>query len=279
VTGVEIVAATTPFLVDGRAVGSSPGAPFALPPGSTIVTGGAVVRIRTASGDEVELSRGSELRSEGTLAEVEHLLLLSGEAEGRIGERTSLGAPAGWVSPPAGASAEVRVTVHAPVDGLPSGGKTEGASIVEAVRGAVWIRCAAADVWVPQGARAVLRVPGREARPLDFEALVGPGPPFTVLAGRGTSSETAAEVPSGYAGSVERAPRTGTTRWSCKQAPAGGSLGVAFRTKPRERACARLAPGVACVVDERGSARIEIEGAPAGTLDRLLALDDEFDAR
>ena len=290
VIGVEIVTATTPFLVDGRAVGPTPGVPLALPPGSTVDTRSGVVRIRTTSGDEIELTPSSRLRSEGSLAGVERLNLLAGRADATIRGRTSLGSTAGWVAPLADAAVEVRLCVYGGAAGTLGPG-IEGESpepeptgpesmSVESSRGGVWVRCAAADLWVPEGVLVRLEPGPRAGRALRFRAEPRRGASsITVVAGRGSPSESRAEVPPGLEGSVESIPAGGGTRWTCVSDRFGMRRLIELRAKPSGRICARLAPGLACVVDERGRVQVEVPGASPETLERLLALEEEFRAR
>lgn len=279
-SGAQVVEASGPLRVDGKEVRVLPGRPLPVRRGAVVETAASPAVLRSDAGDEIRLEAGASLRNDGTQGGVEYLLLRSGAAEATLGPKTSLGSAAGWASAPAGFTAVVRAAAAAP----------EGGRTFRTLRGSAWIRCRDADVWLPEGAAAILRPDAGGAGTLGFAAPADAGTPFAVVVRRepgrrpdGVAS-TSALVPPGGGGTVAHDRAGGATRWRCDRTVADGSAGggagrlrIEVRRGGTTRFVATLGPGVGCEVDARGAARVEVPGVAGGNLERLLALEVPFD--
>lgn len=275
--GADLVSAEGTVRIDGRDVRVEPRRPVPLPKDARldVVSGSATVRSR--AGDEVRLSAGAALRSDGDVKGVEYLFLVSGSADAQVTPATSVGTQAGWTAAPEGTTVRLRIDV------VP--GARHGDTTVRTSGGGAWVRYFAVDVWLPAGGAVTLRPAAVGPGTLGFDVPADAAAAAELVRGRTGEARTAAVAAPGTSGSLSDAPARGASpggaspggaAWTCDRAPRGGLLRIELRTAGGTRPAAAIGAGVTCVVDARGGVGVQVKGVPEARLRRVLALDREF---
>jgi hypothetical protein len=252
-------------VVNGR---EAPAAtPLSLRAGDRVEARSDPVTLRVAEGGEIRLSPGAVVTHQGVTNGVEYLFVVSGTAEGDLGQATALGAPASWALAAGAERCTVRVSVgkDGPAD----------ASDFLAVRGEARLRYHAIAALLPAGCRLELAPSGDGPASLSFGAAAG-NPASIELTRSAARLSHAVTVPPGVSGTL--ADRGAATRVSCGRAPAGGLLRLEVRSDGAAVRRGAVGPGAAALLAS-DEVRIEVPAAGARRLADLRAQVPEFTAR
>lgn len=264
----EITSATGPIRVNDQEVVVRPGEPLALGEGDVVETLGANVAWRSVAGDRVTLEPGTTARADGEDDGIDYLFVESGAAYGTLGDKTALGATAGWASAAEGEMGKVFLEVPA--------NRAGSEASFRCVEGGIWARYHGYAVWLPGQHSVTLAVDPNAPDVLGFRTSQQNEGEIQVVKSAG-NGQILAFVPKATIGRMrpEGSDKTRIENDITSLKTGKIRLETRYPGKPDQEAA--LGPGTYALIDnETGTIELAVIDVEFVILQRAVSLTQEF---